>query len=396
MPSERLTSGVRAGLFIAAIIVAVGGTFAYQRFHEAKKREFSMSAKRAVLNKNWGELRGIAESWLKVNPTSNDAHLFLAEACVQTFQFDDAISHLKQVSQDHHGYLESLGAQAEILFTDLNQPFEAVELWRQMLDMEPSANVPHQRLIFWYAMTLQRQKMVQQILTAAKSKSEPPESYSYLVLTNDLNFSDGLATVTRWRTQYPDSRLLEVAQAVYAAKTTAAKSLPKFGSSTVMPGDPTLVERCVEKYPDDLELLSLLIEQSIFAGDVPRTARLLEQASPDAEHDSRFWRYRGWLFMSKQSQGKAEESFRIGLKLHPWDWRARMFLADVLRKQSQVAEAEQQAQLASTGKQLRLRILESPNAREIDVELIGEMLDYFYVTGPVEIQQALESRLGKD
>ncbi|APZ91373.1 tetratricopeptide repeat protein [Fuerstiella marisgermanici] len=357
---------------------------------------FERDARKAVLKGDWTTLKTISEDWLRWDPATNDGKAYYAEACVQLEDYQAAVDALHHVSEDYHGYLSAQAMRAEILFSDLNQPLEAIDVWNKILTLEPAADVPHQRLIYWYAMTLQRQKLVEQIIAAAKHKAEPREAYAYLVLADDLNFSDGLATVTRWLSQYPDNQILEVAQAVYAAKVTSSRSLPKFGTSTVMPGDRSLVDRCHEKYPEALEPLALLIELAIFDGDSEKVRSLLGKAPANAENDGRFWRFRGWLLTAGKSFEAAATSLRRAIELGPWDWRARLFLADVLRKQGKNEEAATVGELAMQGKTLHGKLLQSPNARDLSLELVNEIYAHLEQTGPDVVQNALASRLNPE
>ncbi|MEZ6128290.1 MAG: hypothetical protein R3C59_06390 [Planctomycetaceae bacterium] len=383
-----------AAIVCTAIVVVASVTWKWSS--DRRHTEFQQSAKKAVLTHQWKKLHEISTTWLRWDPTDDDAKVYYAEACVQLEDFKTAAEVLGHINSDYQGYLAALGTRAEILFSELNQPLEAVDIWNLMLEKEPAANVPQQRLIYWYALTLQRKKLVDQIQAAAIAGSEPREAYAYLVLSDDLNFSDGLETVTRWRSQYPEDQILEVAQAVYAAKVTSSRSLPKFGTSTVMPGDRSLVDRCREKYPNALEPLALLIDLAVFEGDESEVRRLLNDAPAAAEADGRFWRFRGWLLTANMSFDAAEQSLQRAIDLNPWDWRARLFLADVLRKLGQQEKATEVGELAMAGKTLHSRLLESPNARELSLELVDQIYSHLQQTGPKAICEALAKRLNSD
>jgi tetratricopeptide (TPR) repeat protein len=275
----------------------------------------------------------------------------------------------------------------------LNRPFEAEANWRRMLAIDETMAVAHQRLIYFYAMTLQRQKMIDQIHQAISVGSEPPEAYSYLILSNVLNFSDGLTVMTRGRANNPDDPTLEVAQAIYAAKKTAENEMATFGIQTVIPGDKSLLESCLSKYPDHPEILALNIEMAMLKGDDATVLRLLGQAAPEAESDSRFWRYRGWLLEKRGQHEAAVASLERALELNPFDWPSRWLLADVYRKLNQIENGDKQAQIAAMGKDLQEKIFEQRTARDLDDELLNQVHGYLTHLKVPGIRHALGRRL---
>lgn len=388
MPFNRR---VVLGVALCVCVTLAWSALSYQ--NNSKREAFRKACKLATRTEKWSELREHSDAWMKWDPSDDDAKLYLAEAHVQNAEFESADEILLGIDTNSKHRLQILSLRADLLFSSLNRPVEAAELWNEILELEPMASVPQQRLIYWYAMTLQRRKLIDQIRLAIERQSEPPEAYAYLFLSQDLNFSDGLPMTTRWRHTYPDDPVLDIAQAIYAARKTNSNLLPTFGTSTVSPGDQSLLEKCLDKYPNELEPLALTIDQAIYAGDIKRVAELLKRAPPEAQEDSRFWRYRGWLLMSNQNFAKAEEALRFGLTLQPWDWGSRLFLADVLRKQAKQEDAEKEANIAKLGKELKTEILLSPNARELKEETIVRILEYFSKTGPESVYTAMKNRL---
>jgi tetratricopeptide (TPR) repeat protein len=381
------------GIAITVCVALASAWFFADWQHSRRSTEFRLICKKAAVTDDWELLHQSASEWLGWDNDCDEATLFLAEALAQKDEHASAVQLLNSVSDDYHSIVQVLSYKAEMLMADLRRPHDAATAWLAMLELEPNASVPRQRLIYVYAMTLQRQKMLALIMDSIKLNSEPQESYSYLLLANDLNFSDGLAMTTRWRSADKENRILEIAQAVYAARTLLDNSLPKFGTSTVMPGNRELLDLCLEKYPDSIEALALKIDEAIFAGKVDAVAKLLAQAPEAASQDNRFWRFRGWLLQSQGKLDSAEKAFRYSLELHPFAWRSRLLLADVLRKQTRPEEAEDESQLALLGKSLTNRILHSPNARDLDESLVTEMLEYVKRTGPQSVTDAFSRRL---
>ncbi len=397
--SLKLTSWGRRhpGGTITLVLVMSGLLFGYrpvsQFLSDRAESAFKSQCKLAAAMDDWAVLSSVSNRWLEAHPESNDAAIFAAEAAVQLDELDKAAALLDQVDDDYHGVLPALSIRADILFSDLNRPLDAEATWKRMLKIDETADVAHQRLIYFYAMTLQRQKMLRHIHRTMELGRESLESYSYLVMANSLNFSDGLTKLSLWRRSAPDDETLEVAQAVYAAKKTVDKAMATFGIQTIAPGDRTLLENCLKKYPSNPEALALQIEFKIYQGNANDVVKLMTQASESAESDSRFWRYRGWLLAQQNMHEKAGEALEHSLKLHPFEWPARLLLADVYRKLGKSDLADLHAKLASKGKDLQDKLFERPTARDVDEALFLEIHDYCREMGAWAVVKAIEQRV---
>ncbi len=377
-------------LMIACAILYFPGTKLYR---SQKDKAFKSACKAAVEQEDWKGLLETSNRWRNWNPQQGDALIFLAEAHVQLGEFEQAAERLGQVDDSYHGALQALAARAELLYIELRQPYAAEETWLRMLNVNKLADVPRQRLIYFYAMSLQRKKMLDLIHESMQLGCEPLESYTYLLIVNSLNFSDGLVLMTRWLQSAPGDETFEVAQAVYAAKKTADNAMATFGIQTLIPGDRSLLDKSLQKYPANLEALAIQIDFLIFEGDAEQVAKLISQASPDAEFDSRFWRYRAWLLSNRQRHQDAADSLKQALELNPYDWQARWLLADVYRKLGKAAEADQVAKLGRQGKELQSKLFELPNARQLTEEVAAELIDYLRAIGPSPALEAIERRL---
>lgn len=382
---------------LTCILITSGLLFAYHPIlgilRDRSDADFKHRCKIAAMTSDWTTLDSLSSRWMASNPESNDAVVFAAEAAVQLDELERSVELLDQVDNEYEGALQALAIRADILFSDLNRPLDAEATWQRILQIEESADVAHQRLIYYYAMTLQRQKMLKHIYRTMELGRESLESYSYLVMANSLNFSDGLRKLTLWRRAAANDESLEVAQAVYAAKKTADNGIATFGIQTIAPGDKTLLDNCLKKYPSNPEVLALKIEFAIFEGKTNDVIRLMTQASGSAEKDSRFWRYRGWLLAQQNLHEESAEALTHALKLNPFEWQARLLLADVYRKLGNSELTTFHAQLASQGKNLQEKIFERPTAKDIDEPLFREIHDYCRKMDASTVVEAIERRL---
>ncbi|MEW4530424.1 tetratricopeptide repeat protein [Maioricimonas sp. JC845] len=384
---------VIGGIALLAILVGFASLWAYDRWAQKRQEAYRTACEAAVAAQNWDELLETSTAWREWDPDNDDSLMSIAQALVDLDRLDEAVATLGNVRDDYKGALEALAFRAEIQYSALNRPFDAEATWRRMVKIAPNADLPRQRLIYFYAMTLQRQEMEQQIRESVMLQCEPPEAYAYIILKNVLNFSDGLAKTTRWLLSYPDDKTLQVAQAVYAARQNAEGKIATFGFRTAMPGRLDLVDRRLQQYPSDPELLIVKIDQAIFEGDARQVTELLSRVDPMAENDSRFWRVRGWLMLDRGRYQEATDAFERALELNVFDWQARWLMADALRKLNRTEEADQAAALALTGKELQQRIFEKPSARDLDEQLAADILQYASDLEAILFAEALARRL---
>jgi len=381
---------------VSAVLIACLGItspFVYRYWVRKQTADYKSRCTAATKARQWKELLEVSSAWRRWSPKDDDALMFIAQGAAESEQLEAAVEALGQVANTYRGALEALATRAEIQQEGLNRPFDAEATWLRMLEINPLADLPRQRLIFFYAMTLQRQKLIAQIEAAIRLGCEPPEAYVYLIMKDSLSFSDGVPLTTRWRMTYPDSEVLAGAQAVYVAKQTEQEKVAAFASQTTSPDADAIVDKCLEKYPGNLEALMVKLDRAIFEGDPQRVLGLMQTAPKEAEEDCRFWRAKGWLLATNGRPEEAARSLRRAIELNPFDWQARWIFADVLRRLGKNEDADRVAQLAMQGKLLQRKILARPSARDIDEELLAEMHSYMRETSPPWILAAFESRL---
>jgi tetratricopeptide (TPR) repeat protein len=393
--NDRLKVRRRAWLVSAVLfaLLAISTPFAYRYWVRRQTADYRSRCAAATKAREWNELLAVSNAWRHWSPKDDDALMFIAQAAVELEQLEIAVEALGQVSDSYRGALQALATRADIQQEGLNRPFDAEATWLRMLEIDPAADLPRQRLIYFYAITLQRQKLVAQIEAAIRRGCEPPEAYVYLIMKDSLNFSDGVALTTRWRMAYPDSEVLAAAQAVYVAKHTEQEQVLAFASQTTSPDADAIVDRCLEKYPANLEALMIKLDRAVFEGDPERVLALMQKAPKEAETDGRFWRSKGWLLSTNGRQEDAAKSLQRAIDLNPFDWQAQWLLADVLRRLGNQKEADRSAELSMQGKVLQRRILARPNARDIDEKLLAEIHSYFRQASPEWILDAFERRL---
>jgi len=376
-------------LIIFASLTPVG----YRKWHTRRTEQYRAGCSAARDDREWGKLDIISKMWLSWDANNDDARMFRAEALLQSGKLREAADTISRISDIYQGTTKALTIQGEILFGDLDLPYEAEQVWLRMQKLDPPAELPRQRLIYFYSMSLQRKKLIEQLRDGIELASEPPESYTYLMLSSSLNFTDGIEVLQRWRKNYPEDEKLDVAEAFYYAKNKTDGDEGLFEKSDIVPGDLKPMLGCLTKYPDNLEVRAFHLEKRIFDGDIDGVAELLKTIPLDAEKDSRIWRHRSWLLKVRGNTKEAITAIEQSIALDRFDWRAKWEQAALLRITGNREEAEIAARLANEGKLLEKKLMELPNAQMLTWRLVEELRDYFRKIGDDLALKGIERRM---
>jgi tetratricopeptide (TPR) repeat protein len=390
MPRVRL-----AVCTLGILAILLGVVPGIRWWHQRRTEQFKAGCVAATQGESWERLGLIADRWLQWDPDADDAHVYMAESLFQAGRLEDAAESLARVSNQYHGAVAALVFRGEILYGDLHLPYEAEATWQRILEIDPQNTHAYQRLISFYALSLQRGRMIQQIRECLRRRCEPPEAYAYLLLANALGFTEGVVHVRNWRKHRPDDEILEVAEAIYDAKYPFRPAIvDAFEASDFAPGDQSAINACLQKYPHNIEVLAYHIERQIFYGDTAEVVRLLKSAPAEAMQDSRFWRYRGWLLLQSKDYEKAIEALTRSLEIDRFSWRSRWEMAAVLRQVGKTNAAAELQKLATEGKALQDRLYHT-DGRALTWGLVEEMRRYISQVDEREMLAALDARIRK-
>lgn len=390
-PSGRLTLIVGLPVVLG---FSVAAAFGWQWWVRSVTTETAAACQAAIQSDRWDEARILADRWVRRAPADADAWFSLAEVARSQGDLAATAESLRRVPPSDRRYLKAQALRGDLLLDGLRKPAEAIVAWQDMLRQSPGAEVAHQRLIYVYAMTLQRNRMVEQIRQAIRHRAEPPEAYGYLLAAPNLVFSDGYHRVGQWLAESPDDETLRVAHAIFAARTNPSKGVKMFGSVDAQAGDLSLIRQCLLDDPENVEVLAFFIDRAIFDGDLEEAGRLLQTLPASAEQDSRFWRYLGTWRDSQKQTAAAAEAFRQSISLHPMSWRSHFELAAVERTLGRAEEAAKHAELGARGKLLERQILELPNAAQADRKLLLALWEFARDCGDHQAADGLGYRLG--
>jgi len=381
-------------LLSSAVLVVIGLSVPTYFWWQARETvRIAAACRMAIRKEEWDQAQPLAEQWVRRAPQDTDAWLSLADVAKSQGDLTATAECLARVPVLDPRYLKTQMLRGDLILDGLGRPHDAVNVWLDMLKVDPTATVAHQRLLYVYSMTLQREKLVVQIREAIQNKSEPPEAYGYILAAPNLLFTDGYLRVDKWLKATPDDEVLRVAHAVFAARTNPSRGMKMFGVGDVQPGDDAGVIKCLKDYPNNLELRAFLIERAISNDDMAALGASLKDLPAAADKDSRFWRYIGALRDFQRRPAEAAEALKRSLELHPLDWKSHHAMATVERVLGHVDVASKHADLAARGKQLEREIQELPNAAQVDPPLLARLQAYAQDCGDHGVADGLKYRL---
>lgn len=364
-----------------------------KQLNTRRKVEFQSACRETVAAEDWSGLIETASRWSAWDTEAAEAWVYQAQGFQELGEPNRAVELLLHVPDHSEKAEAALLVAASLYFEVLGQPRKAVPVLKRLLNVNQTSITAHQRLIFFYGITLQRVEMLAQIRKAIELGAEPPDAYVYQQLASRLTFSNGYPMTQQWLRNDPESELFLVATAVHLS---VARDQAEDGD------DEPLAEKeqrhgevrgLLRQYPESLPVLRYLLHLAISRNDTDDVGQLLAEVPADAWDDSIFWRCRGWYHHQFDEFDEAEKAYRKSLELYPLDWETWHYLAATLRQVKDLDGAEQAQVLALQGKELRKSILQLSDARAVSPEIFTEMRDYCVACGDQLTAESLQTRI---
>jgi tetratricopeptide (TPR) repeat protein len=379
----------RVGLLLAfSALVLFVCPYGYRWWQERQQTSYFANCSRAQQARQWDELQSVAEKWSRWQPTSADAWLFRAEAAQRKGDFAGAAEYLSSIPESDPKALPAFVGLLTLQFGSLNRPLDGVETCERILTLAPLTTAAHRGLIEFYAITLQRQKLIQQIDFAIEKKREHPAAYVYLFLVDTMRLANAVESNSTWLKTYPDAELFLVAQALQRPEPIA-------GADLAVKDKHEAIAALFERFPNNIELLAYETDLAIRVGNIDEVIRLLKRAPAAADDDSRFWRAKGWLHLNRDEFPKAKQALQRALELHPLDWDARNWMADLTRRQGDLQEAARLQNIVRQARRLREKITAEDSAEEVSSEILADLEGYARRCGAAQVADALSRRLSQ-
>lgn len=393
-PPNRTGRWIAVG--VALLMLGAGipfGLARYDSWHEQRSKDFARRCRKHREAKDWETLAVVSDQWKSWDRTNATAILFRAEAAQGIGEFQLAADLLNAVPAKSPKRVAALIERTTLLFGPLNQPLEGVRACHQVLELEPRAFAVHQRLIYYYAITLQQEELLRQIYRSIELGCEPVESYVYLMLADVLTFQNGFDVTNRWLAADISQETFLVARTIHLWKNMSLESSPSDETKEKLKLAESLLRDYLEKYPQNLAVLTFFANLALNNGEADQVESLLQRFPPAGTKDGRYWRFKGWLHAANDNPDEAESAYRESLRLYPFSWSVRHELADILRRKRDFSQVAQTQELALRGKQLRQELMALPDARSVSKSLLTKIRDYASQCGDDFVSDSLTRRL---
>ena len=351
--------------------------------------------KEAQNESRWIDLETWSARWSWFEPQEADAWLLLADAVQHQNRFAEAAEYLSSVPANSPKAPAAILLESKLYFGAANRPLEGEVACRRLLALQPKATMAHALLIRFYAFTLQRKKLEDQVRAAILVDQEPRDSYIYYFLADSLNMAGGEQLNTLWLTSYPDEELFLVARALQAVSSDEDKpAATEVAADKILNAREAQIVKLLERFPHNINLLADQIDAEIVKGHLENVLRLLKNAPATAESDNRFWRFKGWVHYAKGEFQEAELAYRRALKMHPMDWQTLNRLSEVLRARQETKEIDRIQSIVKRIQDLRGEIREIQVVEEAPLDVLKSLAGLATECGDDFIANALQRRVG--
>ncbi|HCS55743.1 hypothetical protein [Rubinisphaera sp.] len=381
---------IRFGLLVACLAGLAASCIVY-RNNLPKSYEANTRSAEAI--EDWPQVEKWAELWVNSSPDNVDAILYLSDA----YKFQQKARKLADILErfpvNDGRYVRVMTMRGDLLMSELMDIPAAEKNWFGLLQVEPQNLYARQRLTYIYSMTLQREKLQKLLRESITLGYEPFESYFYLLALSNLNFTNGLLKTSEWLQSTPDDRSLQIAHAVFLAKSTPDPTLALFDKETNLPGSDQLIYENLKRYPDSVELNAFLMERAMVKGDIDLVEQSLKRVDLNRSTDCRLLRAKAWVLKNQDQLSEANTAIESAMALNSLDWKCRLEYSEISRLLGNKDQAIKNAKLASTGKILESSFMQLPDATAASDSLMKELLNYILSCEDFVIAGRLSSRL---
>jgi tetratricopeptide (TPR) repeat protein len=361
-------------LIVAAVVCCASlAYFAYGKYRISSLTAACDEARRA---KQWPELERLSRQWIEWEQDKAQPWLYAAEAASAQGENIRTASYLYYLPNDDPRTPVALLELSHMQFGILNQPIAAAQTCERILSIQPDNAEAHRRLIFYYAMSRQRARMIEEARRAIQLGCDTPETYLYLIGADWITFTNGYEVNQRWLQSAPTSEIFQVAAAMHWVRSSALDESVETPNPDGTSRSEQFMNEMFVRFPKNLEVLAFQLDLASFRGNEARVTELLAQAPPESADDSRFWRFKGWVHETRGEIDEAEAAYLKALELHPYDGQVHHYLAGVYRRLTQPELVEKYQALAVLGKAIMRDSLQSSNTQALSDDLLAKMAAY--------------------
>lgn len=385
--AKWLSAIVVVGMIAAAVV------YRQLQLSETVDR-FREICRKAEKSGNWTKVVETASQWANVDPGDPLPWFLLGEGRSHLNEHSEAANAYEKIPLDGPRGFDAAAALMKVNFQYLNKPLEAMSLADQLLEIDERFADARRTRIFFYAMTFQRSRLLEDISAAIELRSDQPDHYVYLVSLEELSFSDGDQITARWLDSAEENVDLQVAHAVHVARNTRALFLTSPSESLKAKQASALIaaKQLHNELPQSSPLLDVLLQAAIEEGDMNSAEDLLASVNAESIVDPVLWLWLGKYSRLAGDMETAEQALRQAIKLHPLGWQSRNELALVCRATDRLPEAAELQKIAAVGVKLAEEIRRLPHVSEVSRGLLNQIAEYAIQCGDWEIANGIFRR----
>jgi len=381
----------RTAVIILVLLVALPSVWFGRHWWIARKlQSFQSQCQSAKDKMDWNTLAAISAEWVEWQPSSGKGWAMRALASQENGDLSAAAGFLEKIPDEDAIAIPAFIELSGLYFEQLRRPLDGVRICRRILNINPQVVAAHQRLAHYYAMTLQRTLALEQVRESIRQRAESVDAYCYFVTLPDLVFDDALSRVDLWLEISPDEPSLQISRALLRVRDDSVTSGNDFEEKVLQE-----LRDLYQTHPDNLELLTTLLEILSRRGDRSEVGSMLENSPTAAAGDHRMWRIRSWYSQSGGDLKLAEENLRESIRLNPMDWQSWHQLSALMRQLTRIEEAVRAQEIAKFGKDLQAVLLNLLTPKSPPKEALEGVLDYATACGDEFVIGNLSRRLGR-
>lgn len=391
---QPASSGRQKWIVIVLVTLSAAGAVAgFWWNHKSRTQEFLTQCRKATAVEDWQELGKVATEWRRWDPDSADAAIFLADFNQQRGKLEEAVALLSSLSDQNKKTTAALLFAVDISFNELNRPKDALNLIERLKRIAPKLTGVRQRSIFFYALTLQRRKMMNEIRQAISDGAEPPAAYVYLIVSSHLMFSNGPELNAAWSRSAPNDVDYQAAYLAQTADDLFTIDTPTSKQTNRLQQTLSEIESLSAKHPENEALLVSRLFHYADNDNVARVGELLNTVTEEGWTNSMFWRYRGWFHHRNGELAEAEAAYETARNMFRLDWQTWQGLAEVQRMLGKLDAAEASQKIALEGKELRKFLVQLPDVSVVEPDTLHRIATYAEHCGDQLVSQAASKRL---
>lgn len=389
--------GIRYWIWVVLLAVVVFGSFLLwsrsqqKRSISALREQFQMAREKG----DWARCEQTAIEWGLLDPLSSEPILSAAVAAKNQNAVDRAVGYLMQLPSN--APVEALLDLSRLQFSELDDPIHAIETTQRIAKRMPSNRDAHLQLLYFWAMTRQSSKLIEEAQRGIRDGACSLETFAYLFEGDRVRFKDELETNRRWSESWPHVECFHVA-AVLAMVREAERLESKDGKSEFDPID--LRKKLDEDlallghtFPENQDVIAFRIQRAMNNGDAAIVRKLLKSAPVAFDRDHRYWRVKGWLLDFEQKPEEAVKEYSRSLAINPFDMQNYFERAGVYRQLGQLAQVESDTKLGMLAKELHAVFRDSDTVFSLSSSYYEGLLSFLELSKQTDYANQLRSKL---